>query len=397
MAVILSRPRLITIPDCTIQRPFDCDFPDDPLSTIPRIVDEAPYCSTTTSHLFCYDLAHKLHDMLSLRTNMSQDKEHIMTGDPETCRTKTLHREVRSLIEALPAVLHPDHPDTSWDIQKPHLPFHRRMIQSSTACFFLYLHRAQASTNILCRQHAIRAALDMLRGQEEVFVNMKEYYYKMYGLSFCSIDSAIFLSSITIEHPPDDHTHLENVCFELDRAIDRLTIIGKRNLMAKSGAQILTQCHQRLKDTLEKSPITVGGKDAAGIFSEYINGVEANEVPWEGQLEFPVSNSRGFPFPLDGLFRESSECPKSLETFGYSLLLQISSRVGNADSPSLQAVQYPPQPIFDTYPVAGQAFQPDMFMYSTGFDAAAFESVGLPGDIDLDPSLYLDGLNWDTS
>jgi hypothetical protein len=73
-----------------------------------------------------------------------------------------------------------------------------------------------------------------------------EHYYKIYTLSFYTIDAGIFLSAATIEHPLMDPLLLEQIHSALRQAILRLTIMKERSAMAKSGLQVLGTCYQKI-------------------------------------------------------------------------------------------------------------------------------------------------------
>jgi hypothetical protein len=76
---------------------------------------------------------------------------------------------------------------------------------------------------------------------------MSRHQYKIYTLSFYTIDAGIFLSAMTLEHWPLDRALLQHIQRVLRQAIIRLDAMKERNPMAKSGAQILTKCYLKIK------------------------------------------------------------------------------------------------------------------------------------------------------
>lgn len=239
MALILGRPRTINASDCTVKAPLDCDIPEDPSRRVPSTTNLNDAPSSYSSHLFHYALGQMTHQMLSL----GADKPHLKDYNV----VKTLHDQVVSLLNALPPVVRPENPDVSWDLRCPNLPKQRQHISSAASSFLVALHRPHAALHTESRHAAIQAALDCLESQQRLFELMSRHHYKIYTLSFYTIDAGIFLSATTLEHWPLDRSLLQHIQRVLRQAIIRLDAMKERNPMAKSGAQILTTCYLKIK------------------------------------------------------------------------------------------------------------------------------------------------------
>ncbi|EEU33893.1 uncharacterized protein NECHADRAFT_88820 [Fusarium vanettenii 77-13-4] len=91
MAVILNRPRLIHLNDCSAKKPTDCEFPQDPSSCIPKAsgIDGLP--SSLAVQLFNYDIGCKVHAMFSSGTHT----RHVSSYET----VMNLDRDVREMLE----------------------------------------------------------------------------------------------------------------------------------------------------------------------------------------------------------------------------------------------------------------------------------------------------------
>lgn len=186
MALILGRPRTINRDDCSAKAPIDCNMPRDPSKLVSPAAmahrDQEPF--SYTPQIFHFEIAHKIHDMLSSVKGYNQ--------------VEVLHNQVLSILDRLPPTMHPWNPDTSWDTRKPNFPKSRQHIASVASSFLMALHRPHVVVHARSRQAAIRAAPDTLQAQQRLFDLMSEHHYKIYGFSFYTIAAGIFLLAVTI-------------------------------------------------------------------------------------------------------------------------------------------------------------------------------------------------------
>lgn len=240
MAMVLGRPRAIHREDCTTPPPLDCDFPLEPSQTVPIATNHARQApSSITSTIFWINLSHKVHDMLSMRAHKSRRQDYS--------RVQSLHQQVQSLLSDLPAALRPDSPNMSWDNVRPQLITTRERIITASSIFLTALHRPCITTHTESRKAAIDAALSLLQAQQRLYDMISEPQYKLFGYSFYTIDSALFLMSMLTKEPIADAELVYTIHNELEKAIGRITLMKERSHIAKTGEQILRQCYQDLQ------------------------------------------------------------------------------------------------------------------------------------------------------
>lgn len=193
MALILGRPRTINRDDCSAKPPIDCKIPKGLSKLVPMAAtaygDQEP--SSYTPQIFHYEIAHKIHEMIS------SVKDYY--------EVDVLHNQVISLLDGLPPAMRPQNPDTSWDSRNPNFPKSRKHIESVASSFLMVLHRPHVAVHPRSRQAAVRAALDTLHAQQNLFELMSEHHYRVYGFSFYTIDAGIFLSAVTIGQAPENN------------------------------------------------------------------------------------------------------------------------------------------------------------------------------------------------
>jgi hypothetical protein len=238
MALILGRPRMINVGDCTVTAPLDCDLPEEPSKTVPttnRHSKPTPF----STRLCQYTLSHKIHHMLSIGASKPHFKDYSAVT--------RLHDEIISLKNALPPAVRPEEPDTSWDSQYPNLPRQRLQLSSSMESFLIALHRPHITDHAASRRAGMQAALRVLETQRLLFNMVRGQHYKCFGFSFYTIDAAIFLCAAMIMCPPANRDLQQEILSSLRQAISRLTLTKTRNAMASSGEQVLKRCYEKIQ------------------------------------------------------------------------------------------------------------------------------------------------------
>lgn len=254
MSVILGRPRLINMKDCTIKPPLDTDIPSDPSQTVPREPGPNQKPSTYSHRLFGYAIGRMIHEML----DQGADKQFVK--DYEVVRE--LHRQLDTQLDGLPPAIRPRNPDTSWDFLG-FVPREREQISILANSFLMSLHRDHAEVNIESRQAAIFAALSSLEAQDRIFPLIHRHHYRIYGLSCHSIDSCIFLTSLLLKNLITDALLLQRALNALVKAIARLNTMRDRSLLAGSGASILSNCYQTLTRNVTSTAPQAEGPSSA--------------------------------------------------------------------------------------------------------------------------------------
>lgn len=157
-------------------------------------------------------------------------------------RVQKLHQEVQSLLNELPPALRPSFPDTAWDSQKSQLPAIRQRLLTTANVFLLALHRPLVATHLASRYAAVEAAFDLLQSQQRIFGMIHSAQHKLYGHSFYTIHTGIFLTTLILKYMNTDPDTCMRALQELQQAATRLGWLKERSPLAKTGELILRQC-----------------------------------------------------------------------------------------------------------------------------------------------------------
>lgn len=291
MSVMLGRPRSINASDCNIRTPIDCNFPKDSSKTIPSAagIDGEP--STYSAALFSYSLAHKVHEILAAGAQRPHIKDYSVVTN--------FHNQVISAINDLPPSIRLENPDCSWDTQFPNLPRQRHYVASSANAFLMALHRPHALIHIESRNAAIRAALNVLDAQEHLFGLMKIHQYRIYTLSFYTIDAGIFLAGISLESSGLGRDLEARIRSAITHSIARLKLMEERSPMAKSGVQILEICYEKIMERVRDESHDAhldesSARNAVGIGAAIPEGKPLVPTQLNGNVDPQTTNGHHF-------------------------------------------------------------------------------------------------------
>jgi hypothetical protein len=256
MAMALGRPRGIHREDCSTPAPLDCDYPSDPLRTVPISTKhsyEPP--NAFSSVMFWIGLSHMIHEMMAI---------HASTRHPrDDTKIQALHQAVLSLMNGLPSALQPSFPDTSWDQQLPQLPAVRLRLLTTANTFLLALYRPYVSTHVASRHAATEAAFEVLQTQHRLFETTHEPHRKLYGYSFYTIDAGLFVAAVVIKYSAFDMNTSTRALQQIRQAIAWLSLMADRNSMARKGLPILEQCCRVIEANM-LSPFNTSSNDDFG-------------------------------------------------------------------------------------------------------------------------------------
>ncbi|KAM0247624.1 hypothetical protein ACHAQJ_009764 [Trichoderma viride] len=176
---------------------------------------------------------------------------------------RTLHEDIISLVEALPAFLRLKNPDTTWDVDYPYLPQLRQELQVMTNLFLMTLHRPHIISNLESRRAALQAALETLDCQQCFFAQAKQHQYHLFGLAFYTVDASLLVSIIMLLFLPQNHETKQKMNHSLQQAIESLSSIESFNPTAASGLYIVQRCYQKLKTATESPSSTSDARTAS--------------------------------------------------------------------------------------------------------------------------------------
>lgn len=308
----MGRARTINMDDCTIITPLDCNIPENPSKTVPTVASGRDAPSSYTPQLFNYGLGQLIHKTLSSGAAKPHVKDYNVV--------KTLHDQVVSLLNALPPVMRPENPDTSWDSRCPNLPKQRQQIFSFANSFLMALHRPHVGAHSASRQAAVQAALNTLESQQRLFDMMSRHHYKLYSLSCLTIDAGVFLSAMAIEHPPMNYDVLGQTQRALQQAIGRLSLMQERSAMARSGVQVFMHCYRMIRERFQ----TVNGlvnREASVVSPVQLGEAEQVNHLSEGDLtnkpQFSVCYFQPTPYDSGSASTAPIHQPASSDVFPY--------------------------------------------------------------------------------
>jgi hypothetical protein len=234
MALQLGRPRMINAGDCTVKTPTDCDMPTHPSHTLFAIPapDEAP--SSYTTQLVKYRLGQLIDRLMSLGALKSGFADHVVV--------QNAHAEILRMLEALPAHVRPEKPDTIFDHQYPGLVSDRLHVSILANSFLLALHRPHAAQHQQSLELAMASACRVLDDTQALFIRCKPHHFKIYTLAFYTIDAGLLLAAMLSRFPMLDPATKAHATASLRQAAERLAKLSTRNVAAIAGEKALRQC-----------------------------------------------------------------------------------------------------------------------------------------------------------
>lgn len=235
MSLNLGRPRFINMDDCTVHTPLDCDFPAEPGTTAPssQVVTSSLY----TPHCFMLQISRLIHRA------MSSGAHRAVPGDPRL--VDTFHHEVTHLLQALPPLMQLTQPGEDRR-DGLYLSGKRLQIAITANAFLLALHRQHAQIRPESRIAAVHAALNILSAQQRLSNLLNDVHYKLYMLSYYTVDASLFLASLTFGDAHYLNPHLNQQVIEaLQVAATRLSWMAGRSRLAECALRILGKFEAR--------------------------------------------------------------------------------------------------------------------------------------------------------
>lgn len=240
MGWLLGRPRRINADDC------DADIP---LGFIPSTLfgttsssrfEDGSEPFSFSSNLYQYAIAQVIHNMRSAGADKASVVDYNVVW--------MFHEQVLSLVKQLPDVLRPDNPDTSWDERISYLPKQRDLVWSMANAVLMILHRPHLARHNESRQVVVDCALTVLDSHQCLFEKTCKHLYKMFSLTFYTIDAAIMLSAVTVMYPTEEPKAEKIVEDALKTALVRLKLMEASNPTAEAGAQVVQKCYEKFQD-----------------------------------------------------------------------------------------------------------------------------------------------------
>lgn len=391
MAMVLGKPMNINLRDCMICPPVDARVTEDPQITPPFPRAELDRPSEFTVRLIEYRLQIYLPRVRELETEGPFPKDYT--------RVQWLHQEALSYIDTLPAIYRFDNPDTSFDLACPWLPAQREYLCTATWYFVLALHKPYTFTIPESRKEIMRSGITMLKAQQRYFEYLKEHHYKLFVLTYLTVEAAVSMLAVLIAYPDDNGEAGKEAFNCIRQSLARLRTIHKRkNALAGMGADVI----QVLLNRVETAKIfPVSGLENTTIIlnsSPESNSPAASNSIITQDSSPPVNADGGYSYSAASSFFDSGSlnaqgttfngadlCPVSQqdESPEESLLSEVNNSmdISGADTGYLFAPLQPTAdlmyrdlaPAFNVDPISMQ--DPNLQILGQGFDSASVEEL----------------------
>lgn len=304
---------MINLSDCNIELPIDCNIPEDPSKIVPTAAHFAGdnYIPSSFSvSLIHYSVSQLIHEMRATGTNSRCPQDYSVIQD--------FHDRLISLLDAVPLVLRPKNPDTSWDSRCPYLPLQRELVLASANSFLLALHRPHIHIYPESRKRALEAALVTLESQQRFFEKISRHQYKFFTLSFYTINAAFFLAAVTMMYPATEPQFKQEIYLSIRRAINKLALLESGNAIAGSGLKLLRHCFQQMQDS--SGPDTglavleplAGG--AAGMAQPQVPEGDSNQSGNTHELPAAEGHSQHAALDLSHIFQQHVAAPSGIDS-----------------------------------------------------------------------------------
>lgn len=291
IAFVQGRPRRILINDCDVPPPNGyCPSTDISQSFLRSRMCSSDEYPSTTGLSFLYAVSLLVHRMRDAHVDKEMGEKYDIILQ--------LHQELMLLADTVPEFLRLHNTNTSLDAALPYLPRQRERLFTLVHHTLMGLHRAQVTNHIHSRIEFTHSAMACLESQERFFRLTPVHQYRLYELTYYTIDAAIMLSAITVAYPPKDLVLRRRVSDDLQKAIVRLEMMKDCSPTATSGLLILVRCYQRVQKALavEQSPqkdaIFATSRTSTGLLTL---GSELQDVAFSQTQVHPE------PLPMNGL------------------------------------------------------------------------------------------------
>lgn len=168
-----------------------------------------------------------------------------------------LSAAIKKNLERLPSWCRLENPDTRFD--RLHgcqwLPVARDGLLSLIHLVILTLHRPFLFTVANSRAEALRAGISILRAQERLFERSEPHQRKVFNPVYASFDAIILITAVCIVFPDADHERRTECIEVVERGMQRLSIIGQSNSMARSAHGVVCGLYHRLRHQISISEI----------------------------------------------------------------------------------------------------------------------------------------------
>ncbi|TAQ84110.1 hypothetical protein B7494_g7571 [Chlorociboria aeruginascens] len=246
IAIALGRPTTIDSRDRQLPLPIDVPIPENrrEIAPAPRLESDPP--TPLSALLWTAEIAAPLWDIHNL------EKEGPHPAD--SSKVEKMHNLIEQISLHCPPPFRAHNPDRTFDSHPAcrWLSLVRPGFQNTKAFTLMALHRPYIFHNAASRTSALKAGLDILRAQREIFSLVNSKHYKFYGLVLSTFDAIVVVAAIYIIHPLENREYLSDSLQHYEWAMERFQKLSARSSMAKVALGVLKAIHVRLKRALGK-------------------------------------------------------------------------------------------------------------------------------------------------
>jgi hypothetical protein len=282
MALSLGRHMFIDLKECTVTAPLDCNIPTDRLKKVPAARMELEKPTPMTERVLRLQLSRRFCEIRAL------EAEGAVPRNPE--KVKELHDFAITFRKSLPPFFRQSQPDTTWDEELRFLPIQRELISYMIHGFLMALHRPYIFTREYSERQVYNNSLAILDSQDRLFRNMQDSASPFYiGSTFPTFDAALLLAVVLVSSPARYHETFARPSQSLERAFERLSLIGSSFALAKTGAEILRTTRRRVLEAQQSAGFPMPDTSASNTpmleeHQQTSTSVSPDPSPWQFEL-----------------------------------------------------------------------------------------------------------------
>ncbi|KIX92201.1 uncharacterized protein Z520_12082 [Fonsecaea multimorphosa CBS 102226] len=247
MGMVLGKPLNFKANDYTVVPPTDCEIPRNRKSTAPFERSEYETPNTFTVRLLEYHMHKHLPQIRELELEGPYPRDYS--------KVERLHQGALEYIATIPAIYRFENPDTSFDEECPMLAAQREFFCATIWLFILLLHRPYIFSNSKSRSEIMKAGIHMLEAQQRFFETLSPHHYKMFTLTYLSVEPCVSMLAVLIAFPHENAQLVSQAFRCIKESLVRLKTIRNTNKVAGQGADVIQNLLLRAEKN-QPSPVS---------------------------------------------------------------------------------------------------------------------------------------------
>jgi hypothetical protein len=280
----------VKLEEFTATAPMDCEIPIDRLTKVPIPRGDSDEPTPLTGPLIRHAMSLRMYEVRQLEI------EGPIPKNPE--KVKELHHFAINLRKALPDFYRSSNPNTKWDAIYPWVPTNREFLSLYFNLFLMTLHRPYIFSRVESQRQVYECSLYILDSQENLYEMMQTTQTRLaISIAFPTFDAAVTLAIVLISDPERYRESFQRPYQSLQKAHERLEVIGPKMQLAATGAEILKTVLQRVWEAQESRTHNADQMDGENIVNnppalqtEFTRGgsitsaTSSDNDPWQFQV-----------------------------------------------------------------------------------------------------------------